>query len=136
MKNQARWAAIPQFRFKLHKALNEKIERIRNEFEAYPGNVRVLKGRKGVVTHRACVGRMPQDASVLALGSVFPLPERLVSAFIDGMEEVRIVEGSHPAIEVQVRGKAACRRTAAAGRGDHFESAFRKTRKNSSDYPS
>jgi len=105
VKNQARWAAVPQFRFKLHKELNEKIERIRNEFEAYPGNVRVLKGRKGVVTHRACVGRMPQDASVLALGSVFPLPERLVSAFIDGMEEVTIVEGSHPAIEVQVRGR-------------------------------
>ena len=105
VKDQARWAAIPQFRFKLHKALNEKIERIRNEFETYPGNVRVLKGRKGVVTHRACVDRMPKDASVLALGSVFPLPERLVSAFIDGMEEVCIVEGSHPAIEVQVRGR-------------------------------
>ncbi|MGA2107489.1 MAG: hypothetical protein ABSH25_07580 [Syntrophorhabdales bacterium] len=105
VKNQARWAAIPQFRFKLHKALNEKIERIRNEFETYPGNVRVLKGRKGVVTHRACVDRMPKDASVLALGSVFPLPERLVSTFIDSMEEVRIVEGSYPAVEVQVRGR-------------------------------
>ena len=42
---------------------------------------------------------------MLALGSVFPLPERLVSAFIDGMEEVAVVEGSHPAIEVQVRGR-------------------------------
>jgi hypothetical protein len=42
---------------------------------------------------------------VLALGSVFPLPERLVSTFIDSLDEVRIVEGSYPAVEVQVRGR-------------------------------
>ena len=46
---------------------------------------------------------MTSPGSVLALGSIFPLPTRLVSAFINEMEEVRIVEGAAPAIEVQVR---------------------------------
>jgi TPP-dependent indolepyruvate ferredoxin oxidoreductase alpha subunit len=105
VKNHSRWAAIPQFRFKLHKALNEKIERIRGEFETYRGNVLTLKGPKGVVTHRACVDALPKNASVLALGSVFPLPVGLVSAFIDGREEAAVVEGTYPAIEVQMRGK-------------------------------
>ena len=45
------------------------------------------------------------DVSILALGSVFPLPQRLVSTFIDRMEEVRVVEGSYPAIGLQVKQK-------------------------------
>ena len=103
VKNQDRWAAIPRFRYELHKALNEKIERIRGELEAYRGNVQVLKGTRGVITHRACTNRAPQDASLLTLGSVFPLPSRLVSLFIEGREEVEIIEGDYPAIEAQVR---------------------------------
>lgn len=104
VKDPARWAAIPKFRFKLHKALNEKIDRIREEFETYGGNVRIPGGAKGVITHRACRDGMAPGASVLALGTIFPLPDRLVTAFIDDMEEVRIVEGDVPAIEVQIRG--------------------------------
>jgi TPP-dependent indolepyruvate ferredoxin oxidoreductase alpha subunit len=105
VKNQDRWAAIPRFRYQLHKALNEKIARISEEFEAYRGNVQALKGPRGVITHRACTSGLPKDASHLILGSVFPLPARLVSSFIQGREEVQIVEGDYPAIEVQVRKK-------------------------------
>ncbi len=105
-KNPARWAAIPKFRYELHKILNEKIDRIRDEFETYPGNVQLLRGKKGIITHHAVGRKMPgKDASVLALASVFPLPERLVSAFIDRMEEVRVVEGLYPAIGLQVKQK-------------------------------
>ena len=103
VKDQDRWAAIPRFRYQLHKALNEKIEWIREEFDAYTGNVQALKGPLGIITHRACTNELPEDASRLVLGSVFPLPARLVSSFIEGREEVRIVEGDYPAIEVQVR---------------------------------
>ena len=105
-KNPARWAAIPQFRYELHKALNEKIDRIRDEFETYAGNVQLLRGKKGIITHHACGQETPgDDVSVLALGSVFPLPQRLVSTFIDRMEEVRVVEGPYPAIGLQVKQK-------------------------------
>jgi TPP-dependent indolepyruvate ferredoxin oxidoreductase alpha subunit len=117
-KDTARWAAIPKFRFQLHKALNEKIERIREEFETYGGNVRTVKGVRGVLTHRACTEAMPAGASVLALGSVFPLPLRLVAQFAQSVRELRVIEGGYAAIEVQLRGGGIDRRLcggAAAG---------------------
>jgi TPP-dependent indolepyruvate ferredoxin oxidoreductase alpha subunit len=106
VKDTARWAAIPQFRYELHKVLNEKIDRMREEFETYAGNVQILRGKSGLITHLACGKEAPkEDVSVLALGSVFPLPQRLVSTFIDAMEEVRVVEGPHAAIGLQVKQK-------------------------------
>lgn len=103
VKDTGRWAAIPKFRYELHKALNAKIERIRDEFETYPGNVMNVRGTQGVVTHRACTEEMPQKASVLSLGSVFPAPVRLVSQFAADMKRVRVIEGAYPGIEVQLR---------------------------------
>ncbi len=106
VKNPERWAAIPKFRYELHKALNEKIDRIADEFETYRGNVQLLRGKTGLITHHACGKEAPgHDVSVLALGSVFPLPQRLVSTFIDAMEEVRVVEGPYAAIGLQVKQK-------------------------------
>lgn len=106
VKNPERWAAIPKFRYELHKALNEKIDRIADEFETYRGNVQLLRGKTGLITHHACGKEAPgHDVSVLALGSVFPLPQRLVSTFIDRMEEVRVVEGPYAAIGLQVKQK-------------------------------
>ena len=103
VKDTGRWAAIPKFRYQLHKALNAKIERIRDEFETYAGNVMNVRGTQGVLTHRACTEEMPQNASVLSLGSVFPLPVRLVSQFAADMKRVRVIEGAYPGIEVQLR---------------------------------
>ncbi len=106
VKNPSRWAAIPQFRYELHKALNEKIDRMREEFETYAGNVQLLRRKKGIITHHACGEGAPgEDVSVLTLGSVFPLPERLVSTFIGRMEEVRVVEGPYASIALQVKQK-------------------------------
>jgi TPP-dependent indolepyruvate ferredoxin oxidoreductase alpha subunit len=106
VKDSARWAAIPQFRYELHKILNGKIGRMREEFETYAGNVQVLRGKRGLVTHHA-LGKeaLDGDVSILSLGSVFPLPQRLVSTFIDRMEEVRIAGGPYAAIGLQVKQK-------------------------------
>ena len=117
-RNPARWAAIPQFRYELHRALNEKVERIREELETYGGNEQVMRGSSGIITHRAIAAALAEGAgaSLLSLGAVFPLPSRTVSAFIDLMEEVRIAEGPYPAIELQVRQKDRIRGGMAGGR--------------------
>jgi TPP-dependent indolepyruvate ferredoxin oxidoreductase alpha subunit len=91
------------FRFQLHKALNEKIEKIRNEFELYEGNGQTSNGTAGVITHRAFnSGTGRTSASVLTLGTVFPLPKKLVTGFIGKMQSVEIREGAYPAIEMQI----------------------------------
>ncbi len=106
VKDPARWAAIPHFRYELHKGLNKKIDSMADEFETYLGNTQLLRGKRGLITHHAYGEKASgDDVSVLSLGSVFPLPRRLVSAFIDRMEEVRVVEGPYAAIGLQVKQK-------------------------------
>lgn len=106
-KNPSRWAATPKFRFQLHRALNEKIEKIRGEFESYKGNRKTMGNRTGVITDRHS-GRefFDDDASFLFLSTVHPLPLKLVDDFVKEMDEVFISEGIYPAIELQIRDRS------------------------------
>jgi TPP-dependent indolepyruvate ferredoxin oxidoreductase alpha subunit len=104
IKNPGRWAATPKFRYELHRALNEKIEKIRSEFECYEGNVVMGKCRQGVITHRrALVEFYEEDMSVLKISTVHPMPEKLVSGFIEEMDQVIVVEGTYPTLQLQIR---------------------------------
>jgi TPP-dependent indolepyruvate ferredoxin oxidoreductase alpha subunit len=103
-KNPARWAATPKFRFQLHKELNGKIENIREEFEKYEGNVTIKNGKTGVITDRHLSMEFhDEDASMLRLSTVHPLPHKLVDAFIKEMDKVYVDEEQYPAIELQIR---------------------------------
>jgi indolepyruvate ferredoxin oxidoreductase alpha subunit len=102
-KNPSRWAATPKFRYQLHGELNEKIERIREEFEAYEGNVTTIKSKTGIITDRhSGLDFFDEESSMLFISTVYPLPLKLVNNFIDQMDEVVISEGSYPAIELQI----------------------------------
>ena len=101
-KEPGRWAATPKFRYMLHGELNEKIRKIRDAFETYEGNTVVRKGSTGLVTDRfSRLEFYDEDASVLRLSTVFPIPEKLTQGFIDSMDEVLVVE-NYPAIELQI----------------------------------
>jgi TPP-dependent indolepyruvate ferredoxin oxidoreductase alpha subunit len=107
IKDPDRWAALPRFRFALHRQLNEKIEQIREEFESYEGNVTVRKARTGIITcTRSAAEFFDEDASMLCLSTVFPLPLKLVDAFVAEMDEVFMAEGPYPVIEHQIRDRS------------------------------
>ena len=110
-KDPARWAALPQSRYRLHKELNKKIEQIRKEFESYGGNVVTHLGRHGVITDRA-PRKVPCDAgiSTFHIETVFPFPSRSVKAFIRSMDTVTLSEGEHPVMELQIRDRKKARR--------------------------
>jgi len=102
VKNPNRWAATPKFRYQLHRELNEKIEKIRKEFEEYEGNLVTVKTQTGVITDQ--VSRLEfydEDGSILKLATVYPLPDKLVRDFIDQMDVV-FVEETYPVIELQI----------------------------------
>jgi TPP-dependent indolepyruvate ferredoxin oxidoreductase alpha subunit len=102
-KNPGRWAATPKFRFQLHKELNGKIESIREEFARYAGNVSVMRGKTGVITdRRSSMQFYEEDVSMLHLSTVYPLPHKLVDAFIEKMDTIYVAEGAYPAIELQI----------------------------------
>jgi indolepyruvate ferredoxin oxidoreductase alpha subunit len=102
VRDPNRWAATPKFRYQLHRQLNEKIEKIRKEFEEYEGNHMTVKTGTGVITDK--ISRLEfydEDGSILRLATLYPLPEKLVSGFIDRMDSV-FVEEEYPVIELQV----------------------------------
>ncbi|MCX5811224.1 MAG: hypothetical protein NT178_01570 [Proteobacteria bacterium] len=105
IKNPARWAATPKFRYQLHKLLNEKTEKIRAEFEQYEGNtLKIMQGKTGVITDKRSYAEFyGEDSSVLYISTVYPLPTKLVDAFIEQMDKVFVIEGEYPAIELQIR---------------------------------
>lgn len=108
-KEPGRWAATPKFRYRLHGELNDKIRRIRKAFETYQGNIVLPKGRTGLITDKfSRLEFYDEDASILRLATVFPLPEKLVQRFIDAMDEVLVVE-NYPAIELQIPDRAKVR---------------------------
>lgn len=97
-----RWAATPKFRYQLHRELNEKIEKIRKEFEEYEGNIVTVKTKTGVITDRMShLEFYDEDGSMLKLAAVYPLPDKLVGSFIDQMDVV-FVEETYPVIELQI----------------------------------
>ena len=106
-KNPGRWAATPKFRYELHRALNEKIEKIRYEFETYEGNRKRIKSKTGVITNgHTNLDFFDEDSSLLFIATVHPLPVKLVNDFIAGMEEVFIAEGPYSAIELQIQDRS------------------------------
>ncbi|HQP56165.1 MAG TPA: hypothetical protein PLN83_08650 [Syntrophorhabdus sp.] len=106
-KNPGRWAATPKFRYELHRSLNEKIEKIRHEFETYEGNRKSIKSKTGVITNgHTKLDFFDDDSSLLFISTVHPLPVKLVNDFIAGMEEVFIAEGPYPAIELQIQDRS------------------------------
>ncbi|MEN6617363.1 MAG: hypothetical protein ABFD12_12465, partial [Syntrophorhabdus sp.] len=102
IKEPGRWAATPKFRYQLHGELNEKIEKIRHAFETYEDNKVIRKNSTGLITDK--LSRLEfydEDASVLRLATIYPLPEKLTQGFIDSLDEVLVVE-TYPAIELQI----------------------------------
>ncbi len=107
IKNPDRWAATPKFRYLLHKSLNEKTEKIREEFERYEGNTRTDGSMTGVITDsRSGLEFYDDDASLLYLATIYPMPTKLVDKFIAETETFYIAEGPYPAIELQIRDRS------------------------------
>jgi TPP-dependent indolepyruvate ferredoxin oxidoreductase alpha subunit len=104
VRNPSRWAATPKFRYELHRKLNEKVEKIREDFERYPGNRIDERTRTGVIAGvMENIEFYEEDSSVLSIATVYPLPTQLVDRFIDSMDRVFLVEGTHPLIRLQLR---------------------------------
>lgn len=103
IKDPARWAATPSFRYELHRLLNQKTEAIREEFEAYRGNNIDIKGRAGIITtKKPSLDFFEEDTSILNISTIYPLPVKKVKGFIGQMDEVCLLEGEFPVIELQI----------------------------------
>lgn len=114
-KDPSRWAATPRFRLILHTKLNETLSKIQQNFEKdsrwnyeveSPGNPPL-----GIITCSASFVAildlleefgLIEKASLLKIGTPFPLPQKKIAEFIKRHEKVLVVEEPDSVIEAQI----------------------------------
>jgi TPP-dependent indolepyruvate ferredoxin oxidoreductase alpha subunit len=106
-KNPDRWAATPKYRYQLHRALNDRIKAVSDDFARYEGNKMVIDGRSGLITDRQeAVDIYGEDLSLLYLSTLYPIPSKLLEEFMGQMDRVFLVEGDYPVIELQIQDRS------------------------------
>jgi indolepyruvate ferredoxin oxidoreductase alpha subunit len=99
-----------------HRVLNERIESVRGEFESSPLNGLDLKSdsRLGVIAVGATWGYLEDvlasgdyGVSTLKIGTVNPLPSRMIQRLLKHVDSVLVLEELEPFVELQVKAMAA-----------------------------
>jgi indolepyruvate ferredoxin oxidoreductase alpha subunit len=114
-----RWSATPQFRFALHKELNEKLDHIREEFNRRddlnfvqsPRDESTLGIIAGGVSHAIVQdalseGGMEDLIPLLKISTPFPLPTMIVEGFMARCDHILLLEETEPVIELQIEDKS------------------------------
>jgi len=106
-KDAPKYVMLPGFARGRHVEVEKRLEGLKE----YSNNTEINriewgKRRLGVITSGVCyqyVREVMPDISVLKLGMVNPLPDKLIREFAEGVERVVIVEELEPVIEEQVK---------------------------------
>lgn len=103
------WVIFPSLAYQRHKWLNELQEKIRSDFNDSAFNQMEIENRTGIITSgvaynyvREALAALGLKASLLKIGTPYPLPDKPVRKFLDQVDRVLIVEEQEPVVEDQV----------------------------------
>ena len=106
-KEMAKRDMMPAMAVNAHKVLEKRINTIKEDSSSFDINRIEYADRKiGIITSGVAyqyVKEAVPDASVLKLGMVYPLPEKLIREFASSVEKLYIVEELEPIIENAVK---------------------------------
>lgn len=148
-EKDARWVIFPRLSYANHKAIEERLPVLAGELSSYRFNV-VEEVRGGALEHdparavtrgiatggvtyayaRESLSVLGADCRVLKVGTPHPFPGDLAARFLDGLDEVLVVEELDPVIERELLMLAAERRvpvTILGKRSGHVERAGENT---------
>lgn len=107
IKDTMRWVIFPRTSYLNHRKIEERNADLSNVLSEYPRNfILNQKGENqscGVVTSGISYAYtrevMPDDLPLLRIATAHPFPERLAKEFLEGLEEVLVLEELDPAVE-------------------------------------
>lgn len=107
IKDTMRWVIFPRTSYLNHRKIEERNVELSDVLSEYPRNfIRNQTGEsqsRGVVTSGISYAYtrevMPDDLPLLRIATAHPFPERLAKAFLEGLEEVLVLEELDPAVE-------------------------------------
>jgi indolepyruvate ferredoxin oxidoreductase alpha subunit len=106
-----RWVVLPVNVVPYHRRLLEKLDVVRARFEASPFNAAEGVGSYGVIAAGgvyqklmdALGGKVPRELRILRLGTLHPLPEQRIAAFLQSVTAALVLEETAPWIEDAAR---------------------------------
>jgi indolepyruvate ferredoxin oxidoreductase alpha subunit len=106
-RDPAKWVMLPQNAKRRHVVVEERTKALRSFAETFEGN-RIEWGDRslGIVTAGVSYQYVKEafpEASVLKIGLAYPLPERLIREFADGVSRLVVVEELDPYLETHIR---------------------------------
>ena len=104
----SRWVIFPRLSYANHIIIEEKLLKMREEFAEYDKNILTGSGKKGIATggvtytycREALAGGIPagEECKLLKVSTV-PFPDKLALQFLEGLDEVLVIEDLDPVIE-------------------------------------
>lgn len=109
-REEDRWTVTPTFVVSYHQKLIETLKAVQVDFEDWDLNRAEGEGRLGIIAPGHAYAKLkqvleqnpPQEVRILKLGTLFPLPEKRIAGFLQGLEQVLIIEETAPYLENQV----------------------------------
>ncbi|GHV37382.1 indolepyruvate oxidoreductase subunit IorA [Synergistales bacterium] len=118
-KTPERWVSLPATVRVSHPNHNERIEKIRSEFETEWGKYNYEIPAKGKPKLGIIVGGVAfstlkdlmkrwgrDDISILRIGTPYPLPHKIVNEFLSRQDKVLVLEEPYPVIEMQLMNRS------------------------------
>lgn len=101
-----RWAIFPKLSYQNHLQLEQRLPQIGADFATYRFNQLSGQGKKGIAAGgiayayaQEVLNELEVDSKVLKVATPQPFPEKLAVEFLQGLEEVLVLEELDPVIE-------------------------------------
>ena len=108
VKDTNRWVIFPRLSYGAHKRIEYRNEELQDVFSAYDRNQILYPdapGKKGIITHGACFGYTMEalkaypETKVFRVATPYPFPEKKALEFLEGLDEVLVIEELDPVLE-------------------------------------
>jgi len=104
IKNSS-WVIFPKLAYANKFKIEENLKTMKDEFSSYEKNILAGKGKKGIASGgvsyaytREALAQLNCDLKTLKI-STYPFPEKLAFSFLEGLDEVLVIEELDPVIE-------------------------------------
>jgi indolepyruvate ferredoxin oxidoreductase alpha subunit len=104
-KKNSSWVIFPKLAYVNKFKIEDNLKAMKEEFSSYEKNILAGKGKKGIASGgvsyaytREALEQLNCDIKTLKV-STYPFPEKLALSFLEGLDEVLVIEELDPVIE-------------------------------------
>lgn len=109
IKDTKRWVIFPRSSYLNHIKLEERVPVLSDDFSSYRFNQLSGSGKKGIVSSgisyayaKETLDTVKESCKLLKIATANPFPEKLALEFLNGLEEVLVIEELDPVIEKEL----------------------------------